>query len=444
MRIFLLSVYFYLSNLYFDAISAFSFAPNFFEFFTIFLAIFFINSYRLAKPILFFWAFLYYCAFCYIRFAGHIPNPFEISLFWSHFDETFESFRTLLHLFISPFIFFCGAILLIFWQKPTQANFKIFAILVVVLSLIPFDFADSSLNMLKNMANSFTHDTPQISNSTQQKPITTPKSKQFIVIIGESLRSDKLSLFGNHPKFSPNLDKIKSDLFYSKIYANGTNTDVALPLFFNGTQNLHDINLGNNLFTLAKDAGFQTHFISSQTQNYLKYIMPYIGNVAKTTILDTKNDLDLPKQLEQINLKQNNFVVFQMIGTHSPYKFYSSKFAKFPNDYDNCVLQSDFVMSKIFEFAIKNNIPTIYFSDHGELLGEVDGFYGHNRFSEAVYLVPFLSYGIENPAKIKSQNDIFEILKTNLGYQKEPKFSKIIRVNGSMITGEDGFREFKR
>ena len=444
MRIFLLSVYFYISNLYFDAISAYSFAPNIFEFFTIFLAIFFVNSYRLAKPILVLWAFLYYCVFCYIRFAGHIPSPFEISLFWSHLDETFESFVSLLHLFVAPFIFFCGAILLIFWQKPTQANFKIFVVLACVLIFIPFDFADSSLNMLKNIANSFVYNTAQISNSIQQKPITTPKSKQFIVIIGESLRSDKLSLSGNHPKFSPNLYKLKDELFYSKIYANGTNTDVALPLFFNGTQNLHDINLGNNLFTLAKDAGFQTHFVTSQTQKYLKYIMPYIGNVGKMTILETKNDLDLPKQLEQINLETNNFVVFQMIGTHSPYKFYDKQFAKFPNDYDNCVLQSDFVISKIFEFAIKNKIPTIYFSDHGELLGETDGFYGHNRFNEAVYFVPFLSYGIENPAKIKSQNDIFEVLKTNLGYQKEPNFAKIIRVNGSMITGEDGFREFKR
>lgn len=444
MRIFLLSVYFYFSNLFFDLNSPFSFHPNFFEFLTIFLAISLINQTRFSKLILSFWAFLYFCAFCYIKFAGHIPTSSEITLFWTHADETFESFFVLTHLFVAPFVFFCGAIFLISALRQSQPSFKIFAVFVVVLLLIPFDFADSSLNLLKNLANSNLKNTTQISQAQTPTPKIPPKSDQMIVIIGESLRADKLSLFGNSPQNSPHLNAMKSDLFYSKIYANGTNTDVALPLFLNGTQNLNEINLGNNLFSLAKNAGFEPSFITTQTQGYLRYIEPYLGNSAHKNILATKNDLDLVAKLSEIDLSRKNFVVFQMIGSHSPYKFYAPQFAKFSSDYDNCVLQSDFVIAKIFEFGFKHKIPTIYFSDHGELLGELDNFYGHNRFDPNVYFVPFLSYCVENAAQIKSQNDIFEVIKTHLGYQKEPNFAKIIRVNGSMITGEDGFREFKR
>ena len=143
MRIFLLSVYFYFSNLFFDLNSPFSFEPNFFEFLTIFLAISLINQTRFSKLILSFWAFLYFCAFCYIKFAGHIPTSSEITLFWTHADETFESFFALTHLFVAPFVFFCGAILLILLQKPTHPNLKIFGFLVIILFFISFDFADS-------------------------------------------------------------------------------------------------------------------------------------------------------------------------------------------------------------------------------------------------------------------------------------------------------------
>lgn len=445
MRIFLLSVYFYLSNLYFDAISAFSFAPNFFEFIAIFLAIFFINSFSLPKSILGFWAFLYFCSFSYISFAGHIPSPFEISLFWSHLDETFESFLALLPLFIAPFVFFCGATLLIISQKTTTSHPKLFVFLMLVLYFVPFGFADASLNLIKSTAQSFWLNTTQTINQSVQyyKPQYASKYKNIIVIIGESMRHDKLSLFGAKAKYSPNLEALRGQISFKKIYANGTNTDVALPLFFNNTQNLRELQTGRNLFSMAKNANYNTHFVTTQTEGYLKYIKPYLGVDVTPQILGTKNDLDLPKYLDKFDLTSSNFIVFQMMGQHSPYKFYDKKFDKF-SDYENCILQSDFVLSEIFKFAIKHNIAILYFSDHGELLGENDGFFGHNSFVHQVYEVPFIWANFKEGKQAQSQHDIAKLLEVSFGYQKVPAFEPIIKVNGSMITGEDGFREFKR
>ena len=444
MRIFLLSVYFYFSNLFFDFSSPFSFDPNFFEFLTIFLAILLINQTRFSKLILSFWAFLYFCAFCYIKFAGHIPTSAEITLFWTHADETFESFFALTHLFVAPFVFFCGAISLILLQKPTHPNFKIFTFLTLILFFIPFNFADSSINLFKNTIQSFSFETdkPQI-KTTNIKPQYAQKYKNIIIVIGESMRHDKLSLFGANAKYSPNLDSLKNKLNYKIIYSNATNTDVTLPLFFNATQDLDKLDGNSNIFTLAKNANYNTHFISTQTIGYLKYIEPYFGPDITPKILGTKNDLDLPNELQKINWNNSNFAVFQMMGEHSPYNFYEKKFAKF-SDYENCVLQSDFVLAQIFKFALANNIAVLYFSDHGELLGENDGFYGHNAFKPQVYRVPFIWANFKEGDQAKSQNDIAQILITIFGYAKEPNFAKIIRVNGSMITGEDGFREFKR
>ena len=444
MRIFLLSVYFYLSNLFFDFSSPFSFEPNFFEFLTIFLAIFLANQISASKLILSLWAFLYFFAFCYIKFAGHIPTPAEISLFWTHKAETFESFFALYHLFIAPFIFLCGAFLVIFAQKPTKPNFKIFAFWLLILFFVPFNFADSSINLLKNTAQSFSLKTPTTEiKTTDTKPKYKPKYKNILVIIGESMRHDKLSLFGANAKYSPNLENLKDKLNSKTIYSNGTNTDVSLPLFFNATQYLDKLDGKTNLFSLAKNANFDTHFISAQTIGYLKYITPYFGPNVNPKILGTKNDLDLPNELQKIDWNRSNFAVFQMMGEHSPYKFYEKRFDKF-GDYENCVLQSDFVLAQIFKFAIANNIAVLYFSDHGELLGENDGFYGHNAFKTQVYQVPFIWTNFKEGQFASSQNDIAQILITLFGYEKVPNLAKTIKVNGSMITGEDGFREFKR
>lgn len=446
MRIFLLSVYFYFSNLFFSLPNHFSFYIQIFEFLTIWLVAHFIASFRYHKIIFSIWLFLYFVSFSYVAFSGHTISSFDICLFFSHTTETFESFIGLFSLFYLPLIFaFIGSVL-IYKINKTTPNYRFLVVFLVIIYFVPFTFYDVSLNLLRSVFELNCKSQTINSSKITQLPTYEPKSKQMIIIIGESMRVKNLSLFGYGPKTTPNLDKLKNQLFYKTIYANATNTDVALPLFFNGTQEIAKIDLTNNIFTLARNANFKTHFISAQTNSYLKYIKPYLEEkqIDDLKILNTKNDEDLIGALKNIDLNKSNFVVMQMMGEHSPYKFYEQKHTKFKNDYDNCVFKSDFVLGEVFKYGMQNNIPILFFSDHGEMLGEADGFYGHNRFAEAVYKVPFISYGFEKVQTILSQNDIYEVLKVYLGYQKEPKQTTVIRVNGSMISGEDGFREFKR
>ncbi|MCL2566945.1 MAG: hypothetical protein FWE18_02460 [Alphaproteobacteria bacterium] len=60
--------------------------------------------------------------------------------------------------------------------------------------------------------------------------------------------------------------------------------------------------------------------------------------------------------------------------THIPYDFaLENKFKKFPQDYDNKILQTDNIYADIIEFLAKEKTPifAILTADHGESLGEV-------------------------------------------------------------------------
>lgn len=327
---------------------------------------------------------------------------------------------------------------------------KIFLLLIIISYFIPYSINDSSFKLTKEIVLSiFTNNNKIINTNIAQKPKYLPKKEQIIIVIGESGRYANLSIFGYQRPTTPNLEKIKDKLKYKIIYANATNTDVVLPLFFNGANEPQSLDISNNIFTLAKNSNFYTTFITTQTDTYLKHITAYMqkNNINDMQILGTKNDLDLIPKLNSFDLSKKNLIVLQMMGQHSPYDNYAKWFNKFgdksiKDKYDNTILQGDFVLSEIFKFGIKNNISIVYFSDHGELLGS-GGYYGHNKFKEDVYKVPLISYLFDSD-DIASQHDIYNKLLYYLGYKESFLPTNPIKINGSMISGEDGFIEIKQ
>ena len=97
--------------------------------------------------------------------------------------------------------------------------------------------------------------------------------------------------------------------------------------------------------------------------------------------------------------------------------------------------------------SLKRPTLFIFTSDHGELLGE-SGRVGHNKFHERVYRVPMIIMSNINTAfdyeKILSHHGIYNFIYYLLGYSKEYEDEPIpVRINGSMISEEDGFRMMK-
>lgn len=267
------------------------------------------------------------------------------------------------------------------------------------------------------------------------------KDLNIILIIGESMRAKE---------FTNSSYKIFENYTYKTIYSGATNTDVSIPLLLNGAPRPSKIDLKANLFTLAKKNGFDTSFITAQSDQYLKYIQPYLQKDDIDTI-KILNSLDekLFKILKTIDLNRSNFITLQMQGEHSPYIYYPN--AK-ENDsikirYQNSMKYSSEILTKIINYIKQNSQKpyiVLFTSDHGEQIG-INGKYGHNRFEEEIYKVPliFNSNFIKMPSSILSHNDIYQLLLYHLGYSDALKFHRPINIYGTMITEEDGFIQIK-
>ena len=145
-----------------------------------------------------------------------------------------------------------------------------------------------------------------------------------------------------------------------------------------------------SIVDVAKKSGYKTFWFSNQGR-YGEYdsattLVAKTADVAEWTDdaydFSDKDDIVLLKFLEQLNPAENNFVVLHLMGSHIYYNHrYPSEFKKWVTAdgtgmataapaYANTILYTDFVLSKIFEYAEKNlNLQAmIYFSDHGENL----------------------------------------------------------------------------
>ncbi|PID27686.1 MAG: hypothetical protein CSB55_07820 [Candidatus Cloacimonadota bacterium] len=310
----------------------------------------------------------------------------------------------------------------------------------------------------------------KIFGSSFNFPVLDPPEKvsgtenNIIFVLGESLRYDRLSLFGYNKETTPKLDSLANtgNIDFKAIYSGGTMTKTSSAVILNRIQypGMEQIvNKGNNLFKLAKDNGYNTAFISAQSGKSMSILESLIGmkNVDfyihrdkfdKSNSLSTGCDEDIFPYLESIDLNKKNFIVIQQRGSHSPYDKYTEKFNLFNDKYDNTVLYTDYFLSRVYRYIEKNSKLPAYFifaSDHGELLGE-KGKNGHGWFEKEVYKIPMVSasFNTDKNIDIKSIESHFELsnyLTELLGYESkyERKENRTIYVNGSDLDGLAGY-----
>lgn len=312
------------------------------------------------------------------------------------------------------------------------------------------------------------------------------KTKSFdgniILVLGESLSANHLSLLGYNVNTTPYLLTLKENpnFYYTKAISSGVSTDVAVAMFMNSTYGLRgseDVIKGKNcLFNLAKDSGFKTYFFSSQSEQQLRYI----SNSICTKKIDHYKSLDLiqpkidnpNKADDRITIREipktfdeesKQFLVLHQRGSHSPYALrYSDPYFSLTKDkkknrvihYDNSVLEFDKFMQELITLVQSYNTPTIvlYLSDHGEGLGE-EGVWGHAALKKPSIEIPFLVYAHSstlklppNLPKIPTQFNISLYISKLLGHNPSPnyhEFPKNFQILGNDIDGFSGYLEIK-
>lgn len=241
------------------------------------------------------------------------------------------------------------------------------------------------------------------------------------LVVADSLRSDRLGLFGYERDTTPQLAAYlrgHPSAFARHGVAAGVATDVSLPYLLNpirepGQDNL--LRTGEiNLFRFAREAGFRTHWLSSQESKLLAHLGSRYLDVSITREdhplrFLRRQDRALLDVLDQQRWAERNFVVLNLRTAHLPYaQNYRHEPAPAPwpdkgpegqsNAYDNSIHYLDGMLAEILaDFdRLEGERYLIITGDHGQRLGE-DGYWGHNDLVPEVSDVPVIVVARDAP-----------------------------------------------
>lgn len=258
-----------------------------------------------------------------------------------------------------------------------------------------------------------------------EEKISQPPNPEFFVKVNEDYKAT--------PENTPNLEPTPGNfIVYKNAYSSWSQTVPVLQraLTEQSQYNAKEFYDSISIVDVAKKAGYKTFWFSNQGR-YGEYdsattLVAKTADVAEWTddAFDhsDKDDIILMNFFDKLNPAENNFIVLHLMGSHIYYNSrYPRAFKKWVTAdgtgmmtampaYANTILYTDFVLSKIFDYAVKNlNLQAmIYFSDHGENL-EIS----HNpdvfsfdmvRIPMFVYLSPEYEKNFPERAQILSEH----------------------------------------
>lgn len=251
-----------------------------------------------------------------------------------------------------------------------------------------------------------------------------PKVKNYVIVMGESLRKDALHLYGNPYPTTPFMDSVPVKMIRTPVSPAGA-TMYAVPreLALTTGKGAENVEPENNVLALANAAGLSTYWLSSQNR-VLNKGLPFaiVANSAqKHYYAEKPDDFLLVKEFERIlreePTEKSRFVVVNTYGSHEPVcervKDFDKPFSTgvkgkdwavpfLGNDgYFDCYLASALKADRVIEGLVKASVDRgetyalIFTSDHANTFFFKDGEMKCCRFPEykSLYDVPFIELG---------------------------------------------------
>ncbi len=474
------------------------------EYFGILIISFMIQTIYNQKIKIFF--FLLFAFFSFIELAHYtffhgLLMHYEITFFFTQFQEVVDSATGILGYMIIPFAIFVIEVLLGFYVLNKSIflqtyHIKYMPLLMILLlliapisahkrhnisSMMPSNKSLSLINTYKAVSLFLGKEMPKYIFSNHKlklfktyevidSNITSPRT--IILVMGESLGYKHMHLFGADSNTTPGLDTFRHDtsFFYKKAYAGAVDTLVAVPTFFLMKREPENVQLlsgsTTNLFHLAKQHGYRVSYFTTQKLNILE---SYIQDVDDVKHLSGKDEA-LLNELNKIDFSKKNFIILHQRNSHSPYENYTPpKYYKYPfqdkdyhtymvNTYYNSILYTDSILTKLIKVVqnLSNSLLLIT-SDHSEMMGlpEENGRYGHTFLSKEVAKVPIIIYDNSIDKKIIAKiqdRECFnhyilgKILAYSFGYTiNNPNENGEYYIQGARaIDGSNGFIQYNK
>lgn len=242
-----------------------------------------------------------------------------------------------------------------------------------------------------------------------QIPATDTDRELIILVVGEAVRADRLSLNGYRRETNPLLEK-EDVISFTNVQSCGTSTAYSVPCMFSifprdmysdrkgaSSENLLDVLSHAGIHVLWRDNNSDSKGVALRVV-YQDYKLPEVNPLCD---VECRDEGMLVSLQEYVDGQQEGdiLIVLHQMGNHGPayYKRYPASFERFTpvcktnqfdectkeeigNAYDNALLYTDFFLAQVIKLLKKNSnqfeTAMIYMSDHGESLGEY-GIYLH-------------------------------------------------------------------
>ncbi|HGY5587531.1 TPA: sulfatase-like hydrolase/transferase [Escherichia coli] len=255
----------------------------------------------------------------------------------------------------------------------------------------------------------------------------------YVLIVGESVRVDNMSLYGYTRSTTPQVEAQRKQIkLFNQAISGAPYTALSVPLSLTADSVLsHDIhNYPDNIINMANQAGFQTFWLSSQSafrQNGTA-VTSIAMRAMETAYVRGFDELLLPhlSQALQQNTQQKKLIVLHLNGSHEPAcSAYPQSSAVFqPQDdqdacYDNSIHYTDSLLGQVFELLKDRRASVMYFADHGlerDPTKKNVYFHGGREASQQAYHVPmFIWYSpvLGDGVDRTTENNIFSTAYNN-------------------------------
>ncbi|MFN1950313.1 sulfatase-like hydrolase/transferase [Escherichia coli] len=255
----------------------------------------------------------------------------------------------------------------------------------------------------------------------------------YVLIVGESVRVDNMSLYGYTRSTTPQVEAQRKQIkLFNQAISGAPYTALSVPLSLTADSVLsHDIhNYPDNIINMANQAGFQTFWLSSQSafrQNGTA-VTSIAMRAMETVYVRGFDELLLPHLSQALKQKtqQKKLIVLHLNGSHEPAcSAYPQSSAVFqPQDdqdacYDNSIHYTDSLLGQIFELLKDRRASVMYFADHGlerDPTKKNVYFHGGREASQQAYHVPmFIWYSpvLGDGVDRTTQNNIFSTAYNN-------------------------------
>ncbi|HDI6184820.1 TPA: phosphoethanolamine transferase [Escherichia coli] len=255
----------------------------------------------------------------------------------------------------------------------------------------------------------------------------------YVLIVGESVRVDNMSLYGYTRSTTPQVEAQRKQIkLFNQAISGAPYTALSVPLSLTADSVLsHDIhNYPDNIINMANQAGFQTFWLSSQSafrQNGTA-VTSIAMRAMETVYVRGFDELLLPHLSQALKQKtqQKKLIVLHLNGSHEPAcSAYPQSSAVFqPQDdqdacYDNSIHYTDSLLGQIFELLKDRRASVMYFADHGlerDPTKKNVYFHGGREASQQAYHVPmFIWYSpvLGDGVDRTTENNIFSTAYNN-------------------------------